>query len=135
MHLDHVVLRARDVGRLVRFYCDVLGCRLEREVPDLGLFQLRAGSALIDVVAAAGSLGRAGGAPPAPDRGHNVDHICLRIEPFEPRALLAHLVAHGVTASEVRRVYGAEGLGPSVYIDDPEGNTVELKGPAGAAAP
>lgn len=128
--LDHVVLRARDSARLIGFYRDVLGCRVEREVADLGLTQLRAGTALIDIVSAAGSLGRAGGAAPSAGSGHNVDHVCVRVEPFDAEAITRHLARHGIETSEVRRVYGAEGYGPSLYLDDPEGNTLELKGPA-----
>jgi catechol 2,3-dioxygenase-like lactoylglutathione lyase family enzyme len=126
--LDHVVLRVRDVARMVRFYGEVLGCAVEREVAELGLIQLRAGDALIDLVDAAGELGRRGGAPP--DReAQNMDHLCLRIEPFDPAALSRHLGDHGVEAGPAERRYGAEGFGPSIYIQDPEGNTVELKGP------
>ncbi len=128
--LDHVVLRARDSARLIAFYRDVLGCRLERQVAPLGLTQLRAGEALIDIVDADGELGRAGGAAPAAGAGHNLDHVCLRVEPFQPDVITRHLARHGVTTSDVRRVYGAEGYGPSLYLDDPEGNTLELKGPA-----
>lgn len=130
LHLDHVVLRARDGAGLTRFYRAVLGCSLERESVDAGLLQLRAGRCLIDIVPVDGRLGRAGGSPPRPDGGHNVDHVCLRVEPFDPDAITAHLVRHGVQPSEVREVYGAEGLGPSIYLNDPEGNTIELKGPA-----
>jgi glyoxylase I family protein len=130
LRLDHVVLRARNADALTRFYCDVLGCRHEREVTEVGLTQLRAGASLIDIVDAGGSLGRAGGAPPAADSGHNVDHLCLRVTPFDPDAIAAHLERHGIEPSAVRRVYGAEGFGPSIYLEDPEGNTVELKGPA-----
>lgn len=133
MHLDHVVLRASDATVLEHFYRQVLGCTLERENPDVGLIQLRAGDALIDIVPVDGRLGRAGGRAPEQD-GHNVDHFCLRVEPFDAAAITAHLKRHGVRPTEVRDVYGAEGLGPSIYLDDPEGNTVELKGPAHRAA-
>jgi len=126
--LDHVVLRVRDVGRMVRFYSEVLGCAVEREVAELGLIQLRAGDALIDLVDVAGELGRRGGAAPGRE-ARNMDHLCLRIEPFDPAALSRHLGDHGVEAGPVERRYGAEGFGPSIYIQDPEGNTVELKGP------
>ena len=126
--LDHVVLRVRDIERALAFYRDVLGCALERSLEELGLYQLRAGSSLIDLVPVEGELGRMGGAPPGPD-GRNVDHIALRIEPFDPEALRTHLQAHGITMGEVARRYGAEGQGPSIYIEDPDGNTVELKGP------
>ena len=127
--LDHIVLRAREPEGLIAFYRDVLGCSLERQVDSLGLVQMRAGSALIDIVDAAGELGRGGGAAPGRE-GHNLDHLCLRVEPFEPDALARHLRAHGVEPSEPERRYGAEGYGPSIYLEDPEGNRVELKGPA-----
>ena len=126
--LDHVVLRVRDAGRMTRFYCDVLGCSVERERDDLGLTQLRAGQSLIDLVAVDSELGRKGGAAPG-KKGHNMDHLCLRIEPFDASALLAHLVSNGVGVGEIKSRYGADGYGPSLYVSDPEGNVVELKGP------
>ena len=118
--LDHVVLRVADTARAVRFYCDVLGCREERRIESIGMVQLRAGASLIDLLPGEG--GRDAGAG-------NMDHLCLRIEPFEEAALRRHLEAHGVEIGEVARRYGAEGHGPSIYIADPDGNTVELKGP------
>ncbi len=126
--IDHVVLRVADVERMLRFYCDVLGCREERRRDDLGLVQLRAGRSLIDLVDVAGKLGREGGAAPGKE-GRNMDHLALRIETFDADALCAHLERHGVAPGEVAARYGAEGDGPSMYVRDPEGNTVELKGP------
>ncbi len=126
--LDHVVLRVRDLERMTRFYCDVLGCKVERALAGLGMVQLRAGHSLIDLVEAAGALGRGGGEPPG-TTGHNMDHFCVRIDPFDERALAEHLSGHGVRVGEVAIRYGAEGEGPSLYIDDPEGNTIERKGP------
>jgi catechol 2,3-dioxygenase-like lactoylglutathione lyase family enzyme len=126
---DHLVLRTADPARMIRFYCDVLGCALERQRDDLGLIQLRAGRSLIDLVTLDGPLGRAGGSAPGAE-GRNLDHFCLRVEPFDPAALKTHLEAHGLACGEVSERYGAEGFGPSLYIRDPEGNTVELKGPS-----
>lgn len=128
--LDHVVLRVADLERARAFYCGVLGCAFEKWQEELGLLQLRAGTALIDLVALDGKLGRMGGAAPGRE-GRNVDHFCLRVAPFDAAALRAHLAAHGVAAGEVVERYGAEGTGPSLYISDPDGNTVELKGPPG----
>ncbi|SOZ99273.1 putative Glyoxalase/bleomycin resistance protein/dioxygenases superfamily [Cupriavidus taiwanensis] len=126
--LDHLVLRSADVDALRRFYVDVLGCSVEREQADLGLTQLRAGGSLIDLVTLDGPLGRAGGAGPGA-QGRNLDHFCLRIDPFDAQALRVHLARHGVDAGEVAQRFGAEGKGPSLYVQDPDGNVVELKGP------
>ena len=126
--LDHVVLRVADLARARAFYCDVLGCAFEKWQEECGLLQLRAGASLIDLISLDGKLGRIGGAPPGRE-ARNVDHFCLRIAPFDEAAIRAQLSAHGVAAGEVVERYGAEGNGPSLYIADPDGNTVELKGP------
>jgi glyoxylase I family protein len=126
--IDHVVLRVRDVPRMQRFYCDVLGCSVEKVQAEIGLTQLRAGRALIDLVDVAGKLGRMGGAPPGAE-GRNMDHLCLRVERLEGAAMRAWLESKAVAPGEIVSRYGAEGEGPSMYITDPEGNVVELKGP------
>ena len=127
--LDHVVLRARDPEAMKKFYCDVLGCTVERSLPpELGLEQLRAGTALIDIVSVDGAIGRMGGAAPGKE-GRNMDHFCVRLEIFEEAAIREVLERFGVEAGKLETRYGAEGQGPSIYIQDPEGNTVELKGP------
>jgi catechol-2,3-dioxygenase len=125
--IDHVVLRAVDPAGLERFYIEVLGCPLEKRQG--ALTQLRAGSALIDIVPAdtegpAGGSSRSGGA--------NLDHLCLRIDPFDAAAIARHMAAHGASCGPQASRYGAEGQGPSVYLTDPEGNGVELKGPVAA---
>ncbi len=128
--IDHVVLRVADLERSIAFYGRVLGCHVERRREDLGLVHLRAGASQIDLVAVDGPLGRPGGAAAGPE-GHNVDHFALRVDPFDDAAIGAWLVAAGLpapAAAEPR--FGAEGEGPSVYLRDPDGNTVELKGPA-----
>ena len=126
--LDHVVLRVRGVDTMVRFYRDVLGCPVEKEQAAFGLVQMRAGGSLIDLVDVDGPLGRMGGAAPEAT-ARNMDHFCLRIDPWDEAAILAHLTAAGVTVGETGTRYGAQGYGPSIYISDPEGNVVELKGP------
>ena len=126
--LDHIVLRVLDLERMIAFYGEVLGCRVERRQIDIGLVQLRAGSALIDLVPVDGKLGAMGGSAPGRE-GHNLDHLCLRVEPYDEAAIRRHLAAHGVTVGESGSRYGAEGEGPSIYLQDPQGNTVELKGP------
>ena len=126
--LDHVVVRASDVARMTAFYCDVLNCRVERQSDDLGLIQLRAGASLIDIVDANGRLGRQGGGPPDPE-ARNMDHFCDRVRPWDAEAIVDHLKRHGVEFGDVVSRYGALGSGPSLYVRDPEGNTIELKGP------
>jgi len=126
--IDHVVLRVVNLDAMMAFYANVLGCALERRDDTIGLVQMRAGRSLIDLVPVDGKLGRAGGAAPGAE-GRNVDHFCVRVDPFDEAAIRRHLEAAGVTAGEVQPRYGAEGLGPSIYITDPEGNVVELKGP------
>lgn len=126
--IDHLVLRVADPVRMIAFYRDVLGCAIARRQDEIGLIQLAAGRSLIDLVDVAGKLGRMGGASPGPD-GRNLDHFCLRVEPFDEAAIRAHLARHDVAAGETASRFGAEGEGPSIYISDPEGNTVELKGP------
>ncbi len=126
--LDHVVLRVRDLAAMQAFYCDVLGCRVERSQDAIGLVQLRVGLSLIDLVDVNGNLGRQGGAAPGPE-AHNMDHLCVRVEPYFEAAILAHLESHGTRIGEIGSRYGAEGQGPSIYLLDPEGNRVELKGP------
>lgn len=126
--LDHLVLRIVDLDAMLRFYVDALGCTVERRREDIGLVQLRAGASLIDLVPVAGKLGRAGGAAPGAE-GRNLDHFCLRVEPFDEAAIRAQLARHDIPAGAVASRYGAEGEGPSIYLADPEGNVVELKGP------
>lgn len=128
--LDHVVLRVRDLDIAEAFYREVLGCEVARRRDDLGLRHLRAGASMIDLVSVDGKLGMRGGSA-AGNEGRNLDHLCLRIEPFDEVAIAQHLAAcglapHGPAAFN----FGAEGNGLSLYFNDPDGNTIELKGPA-----
>ena len=126
--IDHLVLRVIDIDKMMAFYTAVLGCGVEKIREDIGLYQLRAGTSLIDLVPVDGQLGTKGGAPPGA-QGRNLDHFCVQVEPFDAEAIAAHLREHGVEPGEVQSRYGAQGDGPSLYISDPENNVVELKGP------
>ena len=132
--LDHIVLRIVNLDAALAFYCEALGCSVERRNDKLGLIQLRAGNALIDLVPVDGPLGQKGGAA-AGSEGRNMDHFCLQVQPFDGAAIQAQLAAHGISAGPVETRYGAQGTGPSIYIQDPDGNTVELKGPATGQSP
>ncbi len=126
--IDHLVLRVVNLEGMLHFYCGALGCTVERRQDKIGLIQLRAGRSIIDLVPVDGKLGKAGGA--APGRGaRNLDHFCLRVEPFDEADIRRHLEEFGVEVGPVEMRYGAEGEGPSIYLTDPEGNVVELKGP------
>ena len=122
--LDHVVLRVADMDRAIAFYEQVLGLHIERRLESIGLVQLRAGAAMIDLVPRTEDE----------DDGRNMDHFAVRIEEMDVPALTAHLRRHGIDPGEVCRRYGAEGYGSSIYVTDPDGNTVELKGPPETAA-
>lgn len=117
-NIDHVVFRVTDLDRAVRFYIDVLGARFEQFQEHVPLYQLRVGTSLIDLIPVTEQ--------PA---GHNVDHVCFRVSPWSEQHILAHLFTHGIVA-EVATRYGADGEGPSIYLEDPDGNRLELKGPA-----
>ncbi len=126
--IDHVVIRTDRMEAMLQFYVDVLGCPVERRLDDLGLVQLRAGRSLVDLVEVDSVIGRQGG--PAPGTaGHNMDHVCLRVDPFEEKGIREHLRRNGIEPGPTEQRYGAEGSGPSIYVPDPDGNTVELKGP------
>ena len=124
--IDHVVIRTANSARLEAFYTDILGCSVAKRQEKIGLTQLRAGRALIDILAV--KPDDIATAPKGSATG-NMDHLCLRVDPFEPDAISAHFKAHGITVGEVLPRFGAEGSGPSMYLEDPEGNRIELKGP------
>ncbi|RJG47914.1 VOC family protein [Motilimonas pumila] len=127
LQLDHLVLRSVNPSRLIAFYCQVLGCTVERETsPQVGLTQLRAGAALIDIVDVNAALGSAGGAAPS-RTGNNMDHFCLQIAPVSEAQIIRHLRLHGVEAGAFRHRYGAQGRGASLYIEDCDGNQLELR--------
>lgn len=117
--IDHIVLRSRNPDRLIDFYCRVLGLRIERRVDEIGLVQLRAGGSLIDIVPRQDSA-----------RGYNLEHFCLRVDPFDADELRTFLKDAGVEVIRSGTAYGAEGFGPNLYLHDPDGNQVEMKGPS-----
>ncbi|ACG78165.1 lactoylglutathione lyase [Phenylobacterium zucineum HLK1] len=125
---DHIVLRVRDKERMLAFYCGVLGLSVDRDRPEIGLTHIRCGPQMIDLVTLDGPLGRMGGAGPGAE-GRNLDHFALQVRPYDAQAIKDHLAAHGVAVTDEGPRYGADGDGWSIYLQDPEGNTVELKGP------
>lgn len=125
--IDHIVLRTTKLTEMLHFYCQVLGCKIERQTSaEVGLTQLRAGTALIDLVTVDSQLGRKGGGPPSKTE-NNVDHFCLQLKAMSESDIKKQLALHGIESGNFERRYGALGYGNSVYINDPEGNTVELR--------
>lgn len=125
--IDHIVLRTSKLNAMLDFYCNVLGCKVERELPaETGLTQLRAGNALIDIVTVDSELGRLGGEAPTAT-GNNLDHICLQLKAISEDDIKAHLHQAGITEGDFEERYGAQGFGRSIYIRDPEGTVVELR--------
>ena len=116
--IDHVVLRVRDLPGMVRFYEQALGFKVERTLERIHLVQMRAGASMLDLVRGE-----------RPQTGGNMDHLAFRIEPFDRAAIVQKLSPLGIALGETVQRYGAEGNGPSVYFNDPEGNQIELKGP------
>jgi glyoxylase I family protein len=117
--IDHVVLRVRDLPAMVKFYEQALGFKVERTLERLSLVQMRAGASMLDLVQGE-----------RPQSGANMDHLCFRIEPFDRSEIESRLSPLGIAIGETFERYGAEGTGPSVYFNDPEGNQIELKGPS-----
>ena len=125
--IDHIVLRTTKLAEMLKFYCEILGCKVERETSyKIGITQLRAGSALIDLVRVDSEIGKLGGGPPS-NTENNVDHFCLQLKKISEEEIKNHLMPHGISVGEFADRYGAQGSGRSVYIKDPEGNTVELR--------
>ena len=125
--IDHVVLRTSKIDEMLNFYCGVLGCKVEREsAPEIGITQLRAGDALIDLVRVDSKIGKLGGGPPSKTE-NNMDHFCLQLKMISEEEIKNHLESHSIYVGEFSDRYGAQGSGRSVYINDPEGNTVELR--------
>lgn len=125
--LDHIVLRTVKYQELIDFYCDILGCVVERVLPDeIGLTQLRAGASLIDIVKVDSALGQAGGGAPQ-TTGNNVDHFCLQIAQFDETELKHFLASKGVEVGNFEERYGAQGMGRSLYLKDIAGNNIELR--------
>lgn len=115
--LDHVVLNVQDVERALAFYSGPLG------LEPMGVDEWRAGtlpfpslrisaSTIIDVVR-------------KPRGESNVDHICLVVDPLDWQDVIdsgEFTVLEGPVSRS-----GARGDGQSIYVSDPDGNTLELR--------
>jgi catechol 2,3-dioxygenase len=120
-NVGHVVLKVRDIERSARFYCDVLGLtEVARGEFGRPMAFFSTGDNHHDV--AVMEMGPDAPAPPAEATG--LYHIALRIGTTldELRAARAHLEQHGITKLRLRD----HEVSQSIYLDDPDGNMVEL---------
>lgn len=117
---DHLVLNVADIERSLDFYCGPLGLEPVR------VDAWRAGEApfpsvrvspttIIDLVRA----------PADEPRGANVDHICLVVEPLDWQQVIES--GEFTVLDGPGNRFGAQGTAQSVYVRDPDGNTVELR--------
>lgn len=125
--IDHVLLLVTGMAPAARFYAKVLGCRVEERLPQYGMLQLRAGAALIDLVDI--SAPQAAWAVPPTAGGRNLDHLCLALGRHDEGKLRRHLARHRVEIVEEGVHGGSRGESLSLYVRDPSGNVIELKGP------
>lgn len=120
-------MRVANIKKSIRFYRDILGCP-EKRISN-GLYQYQAGTSMIDLVPIKSDAGRKSGYAPT-ETCRNVDHFALTLAEFDEEAIVRYLEANDVKVERSGRRFGAQGYGPSVYFKDPDGNFIELKGPA-----
>jgi catechol 2,3-dioxygenase-like lactoylglutathione lyase family enzyme len=128
--LDHIVLVTADVDRSLDFYCGLLGLEGDRvdewrrgEVPfpsvridDATIIDLFPPS-MVD-----GDVEATADTPAV----RNLDHFCVTIEPTDLDALASSGRVEVVRGPQ-EHLFGAQGYASSLYIADPDGNTVELR--------
>lgn len=125
--IDHVVFLVDDMDKALGFYRDLLGCKVGYEYPNLGMVQVWAGVSLI-VLWDITHPGAKRAIPPI-SNGRNVDHVCLALGRFDPDEMKKFLEASEIQIVEEANHGGARGVGYSIYVNDPFGNKLELKGP------
>ncbi len=116
--IDHIVINVNSRKRMARFYCEILGFSVEREISSMT--QLRLGSILIDLIDFEVEN-------QFPVRNKNIDHFCLSVSPFDCIKIVKHFKLNKVRYEEASKKYGASGYGESLYFYDIEDNKIELK--------
>ncbi|MEW2288765.1 VOC family protein [Streptomyces sp. NPDC047841] len=117
---DHLVLNVADIERSLAFYTGPLGLQPVRvkEWRDgkVSFPSVRVSpTTIIDLVKA----------PAERAKGSNVDHICLVVEPLDWQRVIDSGVFTVLDGPGKR--FGAQGVADSLYVQDPDGNTVELR--------
>ena len=115
--LDHIVLNVADVERALAWYTDLLGLEPER-VEEWRAGEVPFPSVRIDDGCIIDLFGV--------DRtGENLNHFCLVVDPGQVEAIAGD--GRFTVVNGPARRWGARGDGTSVYVTDPDGNTVELR--------
>lgn len=125
--LDHVVILVTDMQKALDFYQGILGLPHGYAFPDIAMEQLWVGTELLVLIDI--STPKGAGAIPPVSGGRNMDHFCISLVPYDKDALRAYLVDQGVEIVNEAFHSGARGMGEAIYVLDPFGNKVELKGP------
>jgi catechol 2,3-dioxygenase-like lactoylglutathione lyase family enzyme len=126
IEMDHIVLNVADIDASLAFYCDILGLKAERvdefRAGKVGFPSVRISpDTLIDLM-----RGGSDHSGEKPER--NLNHYCLVSEPVDLTALSAELKTQGVkVVTEPVSRWGAHGQATSIYINDPDGNEIEIR--------
>lgn len=120
--LDHLVLRMRNEPAMLEFYFDLLGFAPDR------LDEYRAGevpfpSVRIDATTVIDLFPTDDAAPAS----GSLDHFCIALDRASWDHLERRFMERGLAIDGPRQVWGACGRGTSIYVSDPDGNTVEFK--------
>ena len=113
--IDHIVVNSTDIERALSWYADALG------LEPMNVDEWRRGDVYFPSVRV--NAGTIIDLFPAERTGENVNHFCLVIEPEDLDALASQFP----DSRRVDRNFGAQGYGASLYVTDPDGNTIELK--------
>ncbi len=125
--MDHIVLNTSDIKRSLDFYGRVLGLDVERleeyEKGEVGFPSVRInGDTIIDLFA------RKDDGKPAEGSGLNLNHYCIVADVPAFQELMTYLRKNDVPIrGEPASRWGARGRGTSIYVQDPDGNELELR--------
>lgn len=127
--LDHLVIRTQNIKEMISFYCFVLGYKMQRDnLKESGLIELNAGESMIDLFDISNSNLNNDKKLECDKDIKNLDHFCILLDEFDETEIKVHLKSFGVDFGDIEMNYGSSGYGPSLYIFDPDGNKIELKG-------
>ncbi len=125
--LDHLVIKTINIKEMTSFYCFILGYKIQRDsLKETGLLELSAGESMIDLFDSRHESNL--NTFSSESKNNTIDHFCILLDNFDETDIKVHLKSFGVECSEIEMNYGSSGYGPSIYIHDPDGNKVELKG-------